>query len=187
MGSARLFKCKNCDSPIPPEISMKLKFNVCPICGNLYPQTIEYIENYFRIIQISNELDASKKLLIKSELNASVREAIIKFETIIRNKSGLIDNIGASLMAEAFNFKIDLKTKEFIEEPKIKLNELSNISMRNEQEGFKLMTMGFMQGIRNIYMHTEGADRLYYALQIITIVDLFLKQIGGTSIASCSK
>jgi len=183
--SVRLYKCKNCDSPLPPEISKKLEFNFCPTCGNLYPQTVLYIDNYFRIIQLSKELENIKKLLLKSEMNAAVREAIIKFETVVRNKSGLIDNMGSGLMADAFSFKADQKTKEIFEQPKIKLNDLSNISKRNEQEGFKLMTMGFMQGIRNIYMHTEGADRLYYALQIITLIDLFLKQIKGGSIASC--
>jgi hypothetical protein len=38
-----LSKCKHCDSPIPPEGVMEFKFNICPMCGNLYPQCIEYI------------------------------------------------------------------------------------------------------------------------------------------------
>jgi uncharacterized protein (TIGR02391 family) len=182
------YKCKNkCEFPIPTDIIKKAGFNVCPICGEFYPKTLTYIENYFRIIQLSKELNEAKRLFLKSEFDASVREAIIKLETIIKDKAGLKDMMGASLMAEAFNFKTDPKTKEIIEEPKIKINELSDISKRNEQEGFKLLTMGFMQGIRNIYMHTQGAGRLYYALQIITMVDLFLKQIDGESIATCSE
>lgn len=180
------YKCTNCDSPIPPEVAKKIKFNVCPICGTLYPQTIIYISNYFRIIQLSEELNKVKNLLLKSELNASVREAIVEFETIVREKAELSDSMGASLMGKAFNFKFDSGKKEVIEEPKIKLNDLTNISKRNEQEGFTLMTMGFMKGIRNIYSHTRGASKLYYSLQIITMIDLFIKQFSGDSLASCS-
>lgn len=172
-----LSKCKNCDSPIPPELVMQYKFNACPMCGNLYPQCIEYIENYFRIIQLTDVLRPASDLLLKSEFNAAVREAVVTFESIVRKKSGLKDLTGSDLMAKAFSFRFDPNTKKFIDRPKIKINNLSTISKRNEQEGVKFMAMGVMQGIRNIYLHTEGSAKLYYALQIITTVDLLLKQI----------
>lgn len=180
------YKCKN-NCRIPSDMAERLQFNVCPKCGELYPQTEIYIDNYFRIIQLSDTLNKAKRLLLKSEFDSAVREAIIQFETTVKRKSGLSDMIGSSLMADSFSFKYDGRTKEIIEEPKIKINDLSDISKRNEQEGFKLLTMGFMQGIRNVYMHTEGTSRLYYTLQIITIVDLFLKQIQSSgSIATCA-
>ena len=183
-----LYKCKNCDSPIPPELALEIKFNICPGCGKLYPQTIEYLENYFRIVQLSKELKSVRELLLKSETNASVREALIKFETIVRKKSGLKDCYGKDLMAKAFSFKMDSNKRKIIEEPKIKVNNLSTISKRNEQEGIKLLAMGLMQGIRNIYMHSEGAHKLFYCIQIITLIDLILKQIlGWESIATCSE
>lgn len=182
------YKCLTCKSAdIPPQMVKDVGFNVCPICGNLYPITIEYITNYFRIIALKKELYKAKDLLLKAEMDAAVREAIITFETVVKKKSGLDELLGANLMAEAFNFKIDQKTKVIIEAPKIAVNDLSSLSKRNEQEGIKLMTMGFMQGIRNVYMHTKGAERLYYALLLISMVDLFLKQVDGReSIATCS-
>ena len=182
-----LYKCKNCDSPIPPELALEIKFNFCPVCGKLYPQTIEFLENYFRIIQLTKELKPSSELLLKSELNVSVREAFIKFETIVRKKSGLKNLVGKNLMAKAFSFKMD-SNKKVIEEPKIKVNNLSSISKRNEQEGIMYLAMGLMHGIRNIYMHSEGTHKLFYSIQIITLVNLLLKQIlGWESIATCSE
>lgn len=173
----RLSKYKHCDSPIPPEVVMEFKFNVCPMCGNLYPQCIEYIVNYLRIIQLTDVLLPASELLLKTEFNAAVREAVVTFESSVRKKSGLKDLTGTDLMAKAFSFKFDLNTKKLSERPKIKINNLSTISKRNEQEGVKFMAMGIMQGIRNIYMHSEGSARLYYALQILTTVDLLLKLV----------
>jgi len=183
-----LYSCTNCKSPLPPEWISKFKFNVCPSCGTLYPQTIEFLDNYFRIIQISKELKSASELLLKNEINASVREVLVKFETIVRKKSGLKDSIGAELMAKAFSFKMDSNKGEVTEEPKIKINDLSTKTKRNEQEGIKFLAMGLMHGIRNIYMHSEGAHKLFYSIQIITLTDLILKQIlDRESIATCSE
>jgi hypothetical protein len=45
-----------------------------------------------------------------------------------------------------------------------------------------------MQGIRNIFMHSTGTRRLYYCVQIISVVDLLLKQvISEESIATSSE
>ena len=181
-----IYKCLNCNSPLPPELVLELGFNVCPECGKLYPQTIDYLENYFRIIQLNEELKKASSLLLKTEMTAAVREALIKFETIIRKKSGLKNCYGKDLMAKAFSFKMD---RDIVtEEPKIKINDLSTNTKRNEQEGIMYLAMGLMQGIRNIYMHSEGTTKLFYSVQIITLVDLILKQIlGWTSIATCSE
>lgn len=176
-----LYKCNNCDVSIPPESIKEQKVNVCPSCGCLYPYTLKCIENYFRIIQISSKLKKAKRLFLKSEIDSSVREAIIVFEFTIKETSKL-DLTGSNLMAKAFEFEFDKKTNAITQDPKIKLNPLTNQSMRNEQQGIKLSTMGFMQGIRNIYMHTEGSSKIYHALQIITMVDFFLKQIDGDNL-----
>ena len=152
------------------------------------PECIEYIENYFRIIQLSKPLEKSKRLIKKSELVAGVREALVTLENIVKEKSALKNLMGVDLMAKAFSFRCDQASGNIIEKPKIKLNKLKDISDRNEQEGIKFLAMGLMQGIRNIYMHTKGAENLYYCLQVITTVDLILKQIlGEKSIATSAK
>jgi len=183
-------RCKSCKVSFLPilfvgKTEVECRFNVCPKCGNLFPKTIDYINNYFEIIKLSEELNKARTLFLKSELVGAVREAVIKFENIVRKKSGLGDLTGSDLMAKAFSFKFDQDKKIVTEQPKIKVNNLSNVAKRNEQEGMKFMTMGLMQGIRNIYAHYEGNERLFYCLQIITVIDLLLKQIlGWESIAS---
>lgn len=186
--SDELYECMNCHASIPRLFVVGLGFNICPQCGVLLPETINYIENYFRMIQLTRHLAGAKDLILKSEMVAGVREAVVTLETVAKEKSGLVDLVGPDLMAKAFSFKYDQRTNTVTEEPKIKINNLSDISDRNEQEGIKFLAMGLMQGIRNIYMHTRGTEKLYYCLQIVTTVDLLLKQIlGWESIASSSK
>ena len=185
-----LFKCPNCNAHFSsdPHFWMGITINVCPQCGNLLPETVNYIENYFRIIQLVKPLTETKALLLKSKSVAAVREALITLETIVREKSGLKDLMGPDLMAQAFSFKYESRTDTITQDPKIKINSLSNLTERNEQEGIKFFAMGLMQGIRNIYIHTKGTEKLYYCLQIITAVDLLLKQVlGWESVAASSK
>jgi len=185
-----LFQCPNCDARFPTtqDFWMGTTINFCPQCGNLLPETANYIDNYFRIIQLVTSLQDAKILFLKSKSVAAVREALISLETIVREKSGLKNLMGSDLMVQAFSFKYDPTTDTITKEPRIRINSLSNITERNEQEGMKFFAMGVMQGIRNIYMHTKGTEKLYYCLQIITAVDLILKQVlGWQSIAESSK
>ena len=174
-----LYKCPNCKKSLPELFITKVGFNICPMCGNLLPETIDYIENYFRIIQLVTPLHNAKNLILKSESVAAVRDALVTFENIVREKSGLSDLMGPDLMAKAFSFKYDNNTNAVTQKPRISINSLSNVTERNEQEGIRFLAMGLMQGIRNIYMHTKGTEKLYYCLQIITTADLLLKQVLG--------
>jgi uncharacterized protein (TIGR02391 family) len=176
------YKCNNCGISFNYESKTHNLFNNCPYCGAMYKKTIEYIKHYFRLIQLEKELEEAYRLILKNELNAAVREALIRFEAYVKKKSGLTDLIGLELMSNAFSFKYDQKSNIIIEYPKIQINDLSNITKRNEQDGIKFMAMGLMRGIRNIYIHSEPAGKLYYSLQIITIIDLMLKQIIGWKI-----
>lgn len=83
-----------------------------------------------------------QKMFIDGHLNESVRKALEKFEATVQKISGL-QEIGADLLGKAFNEKA----------PKIELSDLSGTSEVNEQEGFKLMTMGMMRGWRNNLSH----------------------------------
>ena len=179
-----MYKCDSCGASFPVELVALVELNVCPKCGNLLPETVEYIDNYFRIIQLVEPLHNAVNLLLKTECVAAVRDAIVTFEDIIQKESGLSHLIGPDLMAKAFHFKFDSNTNTLIQPPRIQINRLSNLTDRNEQEGVKLLAMGLMQGIRNIYVDTKGTEKLYYCLQIITTTDLLLKQVlGWVSIA----
>lgn len=178
------YSCKHCDTPIPTELVKQWEFNVCPVCGHLYPKCIEYLEQFFRIIQLSKKLEAAGSLALKSEPEAAVRDAVVTIETTVKEISDLDALTGADLMAKAFSFKFDSQTNAVTVEPKIKLNDLSTISKRNEQDGVRFVAMGLMQGVRNIFMHSKGTKKLYYCIQTITTVDWILKQIEGWGVAT---
>lgn len=173
------YSCKHCDSPIPTEFVKKYDFNVCPVCGHLYPKCIEHIEQFFRIIQLSKELEVASNLVLKSEPEAAVREAVVTLETIVKETSGLTDLTGSDLMAKAFSFKFDSQSNKVTGVPKIQLNDLDSASKRNEQNGAKFVAMGLMQGVRNVFMHSKGTKKLFYCLQTIMTVDWVVKQIQG--------
>jgi len=177
--SEEMYKCRSCAESFPATFVTEVGFNFCPRCGYLLPETIDYINNYFRIIQLVTPLNNAKALMLKNESVAAVRDALVTFENTVREKSGLANLMGPDLMAKAFLFKHDSKTDTVTQEPKLPINGLSSVTERNEQEGIKFLAMGLMQGIRNIYMHTEGTKKLYYCLQIITVTDLLLKQVLG--------
>lgn len=175
-----LLSCDNCKYEIPGEFEeVSQSFNVCPKCGQLYSRSVFTIENFFRIMQVTPKLQESVRLVKKSELTSAVREAVTSFEDTIRKLSGLSELGGADLMAQAFNFEYDVKTSNWKRKPLIKINKLSTKTERNEQDGVKLLAMGLMRGIRNIYQHTTGDGSLYYCLNIIALVDLLLKQLPG--------
>jgi len=174
-----MYECDSCGASFPAELVAFVTFNVCPECGNLLPETVDYIDNYFRIIQLVEPLRNAVNLFLRTECVAAVRDAAVTLEDIVQKESDLSELMGPDLMSKAFGFKFDSNTNTVIQPPRIQINRLSNLTERNEQEGVKLLAMGLMQGIRNIYIHTEGTEKLYYCLQIITITDLLLKQVLG--------
>jgi hypothetical protein len=172
-------RCSHCGAAFPVAFLAGIKANFCPACGNLRPDAANYIENYFRIIQLVDPLQTAAGLILKSECVAAVRDALVTFEDVVRSESGLSDLMGSDLMAKALSFKYDAPTDTVTEAPRIRIGDLSTVTGRNEQDGIKFLAMGLMQGIRNVYMHTQGSVKLYYCMQIITTTDLLLKQILG--------
>lgn len=175
----RVCTCNKCGASFPEGADTGHKFNFCPLCARVLPDTVKYMENYFRIIQLVEPLHNAQHLLLNEQSVAAVRDAVVTLERIVRKRSGLQDLMGADLMAKAFRFDFDSSTGTLTKPPKIQVNSLSNVTERNEQEGLKFIAMGLMQGIRNIYMHTEGTRKIYYCLQIITTTDFVLKQVLG--------
>ena len=113
------------------------------------PIEIQQMLRNFHLHQIL--MPECQKMFIDGHLNESVRKALEKFETAVQQISTL-NEIGADLMGKAFNEKGG----------KIQLNSLSSPSEINEQEGFKLMTMGMMRGWRNNLSHGNQPQILAY-------------------------
>ena len=81
---------------------------------------------------------AAGALFADRHYSAAIFEAFKAVEVRVRTQSG-IDSAGRDLMARAFAG----------ESPAISVESISGRSGQDEQEGFKLIFMGAMQGIRN--------------------------------------
>lgn len=106
-----------------------------------------------------------KDMFIQGHLNESVRKALERLEKTVQELSSLSDKQGPDLMATAFSET----------DPKIKLNALSNPQERNEQIGFKFLTMGLMHWWRNNLSHGDEAQIPHHEAlgRLILISNLF--------------
>ncbi len=87
-----------------------------------------------------------KEMFIRGHINESVRKALERFEKIVQDLSILQDKQGPDLMASAFDH----------DNPKIRLVEVTTTTQgRNEQLGFKFLTMGIMHWWRNNLSHGD--------------------------------
>lgn len=111
-----------------------------------------------------------KDMFVQGHLNESVRKALERLEKTVQELSMLNDKQGPDLMAVAFS-EID---------PKIKLNALSNAQERNEQIGFKFLTMGLMHWWRNNLSHGDEAQMPHHEAlgRLILISNLFHRLDG---------
>lgn len=136
------------------------EINFCPFCGMPYKHTIDTTKDFMNLFPVTNELNNSVKLLMKGEPDAAIRDASVVLENIIKKKSGIQDKHGKALIGEAFNTGKDIE----LEPPKIKINDLKTESEKNEQDGLRLMLLGYFGGIRNLYMHIAPGHGMKTAL-----------------------
>lgn len=111
-----------------------------------------------------------KEMFVQGHLNEAVRKALERLEKTVQELSMLNDKQGPNLIAAAF-----LETN-----PKIKLNALSNAQERNEQIGFKFLTMGLMHWWRNNLSHGDEAQMPHHEAlgRLILISNLFHRLDG---------
>lgn len=190
---AKEIVCDSCAVNLSRDLSRKLRahpriakflkldpktFNVCPFCGAFMPWTRRIVCKYLALSSIARILPNASRLLAKSEVVAAVREATIALEELVRQKSRLKAR-GADLMDRAFRFEYDRATNR-IHMPGIKLNNLRTEAKRNEQDGIRLLAMGLMRGVRNIFAHSRGTTALFYSLHTVAMVALIYHQIEGS-------
>lgn len=85
----------------------------------------------------------SSRLMANGHASSAIFEAFKAVNARVKRVSGLEGEDGKSLMARAFAE----------DHPVLAINRSRNRSDRDEQEGFKLIFMGVMQGIRNPKAH----------------------------------
>jgi len=113
-------------------------------------------------------VESSRSLFVSGHYAPAIFEAFKRVNNEVKQVSGLSDKDGRDLMALAFN-----KSR-----PVIRLNPLQNQSDHDEQEGFKFLFMGSMQGIRNPKAHEAiiQNDR-YKTLEYLGIASLLLRRL----------
>ena len=112
-------------------------------------------------------IKVSEKLFCDGHYSSAIFEAFKTVEIAVKNKSGL-NLSGRDLMAQAFN----------IPNPLIKIKALATQTDKNEQEGFKFLFMGAMEGIRNPEAHEKDAQPTpYESLEYLALASLLLKKI----------
>lgn len=112
--------------------------------------------------------EVSEKLFIDGHYAQAIFEAFKTVNNAVKEKSGLRDRDGKSLMASAFSGN----------PPPLALNSLQTQSEKDEQEGFKLLFMGAMAGIRNprAHDHVRQTDS-YRTLHYLAFASLLMARI----------
>jgi len=111
----------------------------------------------------------SRSLFCTNHFSQAIFEALKALESEIK-KISKIEFDGQNLINKAFK----------INEPKIKLNPLSNILERDEQEGFRFIFMGVMRGIRNPIAH-KNIDWVdpSLALKYLSMISLLFEKLDN--------
>ena len=108
-------------------------------------------------------VEVSRALFADGYYASAIFEATKRVETEVRAVSGLPELMGKNLMAKAFAEN----------DPKIKLSD-----QLDEQEGFKLILMGMMQGIRNPKAHYNISQEDFgKTLDYLGLMSLLLRRI----------
>jgi len=101
-------------------------------------------------------------------MNEAVRKALERFEKYIQDQIGDHKSTGQGLMSKAFNEQ----------NPLIALNDMKTANDQSEQLGFKLLTMGAMSGMRNLYSHGDVPQMPPSdALERLAFVSLLFKRV----------
>ena len=110
---------------------------------------------------------ASESLFLDGHGTQAILEAFKAVNNKVKRRSGLRDD-GRSLMARAFDEK----------RPILRLNRGQSVSDLDEQEGFRFIFMGVMQGIRNPRAHDETVEPdVDRALEYLGLASLLMRRL----------
>ena len=123
----------------------------------------------FEQLSLHPELTSDiSELFLEGHYNEAIRKALERFEKSIQDISGLQELSGKDLMTKAFS----------LSSPPIALNELNGTNDKNEQEGFRFMTMGAMIGLRNIFSHGDAEQfEVSEVVELLCFVSFLFKRV----------
>ena len=113
-------------------------------------------------------LEVSESHFKSGHYDSAILEAYKMIANKVKAKTGLESDGGQGLMGEVFKFP----------NQKLALNTLATESDKNEQNGFKLLFMGAMTGIRNPPAHnTQRARDPYETLHYLSFASILADKI----------
>lgn len=157
------------------------KMNYCRHCGALMPKTLKKIKTFVKIGMLHEKLEVPIRLLYKSEYSSAVSKSIVILENVLREKSGL-DLYGGELVSKSLSFEFDKDTGNITSFPLIQINDLNTVTRRNEQDGVKMMLLGFFNGPRNMYQHNDIQVSVDIVIALLLQISFFLKLLDQQSL-----
>jgi len=159
----KLINCKEIEGKaiwflpwLNPEITKK---------DEIYKDNDPYV--IFEALKLHPEIKKVSGSLFKTgHYSPSIFEAFKLVNIYVRKKSGLKDKDGTDLMHSAFNEN----------NPILMLNPLKSLYDKDEQQGFRFIFVGSMQGIRNPKAHEiKELKDPQKALEYLSLASLLLK------------
>ena len=123
---------------------------------------------------ITNQLlrEASHQLFSDGHYSRAVEEAFKCLNNTVKDKSGLKDRDGASLMRMAFSAST----------PVLYLNGIHSQSEKDEQQGYMDIFAGVMTGIRNPRVHEHDlVDQPEVALELLVLANHLMRRLDSTT------
>lgn len=135
-------------------------------------------ELYGEIVTNKDVKRVTTSLFKSGHFDQAIFEAYKTLNILAKQRTKISDLDGQSLMARIFD----------VDRPLLRLNRLKTVSERDEQEGFKLILMGAMRGIRNPRAHepTRGGSKIQ-ALQYLVFASLLADKINEAEVCPESK
>lgn len=171
-------KCAECGL----EFDSKLRdANYCPRCGSLAPHWLAACTGLLTLINRGQKLDEATNLFRKHAYLDSARTATVLLESELR-LIGESDKFGSELVKQVLSFDFDRSKNKVTREPIRKINQLSNRTERNEQEGFEQLINGVFKCLRNVVAHEQAPISPINSFTIVALVSLIMDILDHGSI-----
>lgn len=154
----------------PSDLFSKIAYQLAGKRFGIEPVNLPGAEHPFDARNIHPKIsEASKGLFDSGHFKQATFEAYILIDDIVKTSSNS-DETGFKLMMNAFNE----------ENPLLILNNLSNVSDKDEQKGFKHIFAGAAAGIRNPRGHqVDLAETMTECLDHLSLASLLIRKIDG--------
>lgn len=132
-------------------------------------------------------VEVSKDCFIAGNYREAILNAFICLIDYVKERTGL-DLDGDALMNQVFSINYDKEQRRITKYPIIRINELQNMSDRDEQQGFMFLYKGAVGGIRNPKAHKLiPQSNPLHTLEYLAFSSLLMRRIEEGKIVRTSQ